>query len=122
MKSSILDASTQSLGRLAAKAAHILMGKDRPTFERHVKKAASVAVINTDGLLLTGRKLKQKIYYRHSGYLGNLKEISAERMKKIDSRRIIRKAVMGMLPKNKLRDKIIKNLKIYKGSVRVVEK
>lgn len=98
------------------------MGKNRPTFERHVKKPMSVAVINSDSLVLTGRKLKQKVYYRHSGHLGHLKETNAERAKKNDSRRIVRKAVMGMLPKNKLRDIMIKNLKIYKGSANLTEK
>lgn len=117
METYVLDASENSLGRIAAKAAILLMGKNRPTFERHVKKPVTVIVKKSDELRLTGRKWQQKIYYRHSGYLGHLKETTAEKMKKKDSRRMVYAAVMGMLPKNKLRARMIKNLKIFKGDL-----
>ena len=115
MKTYILDASKDSLGRIAARAAVLLMGKNRPGFERHVKEPVTVIIKKSDELVLTGRKWQQKVYYRHSGYLGHLKETTAEKMKKLDSRRMVQKAVMGMLPKNKLRARMIKNLKIHKG-------
>ena len=110
-----LDASKESLGRIAAKAAVFLMGKHSPSFQKHVKLPTRVIVTGSDDLVLTGRKMKQKTYYRHSGYIGKLKSFSAEWMKEHDSRQIVRAAVMGMLPKNKLRRQLIKNLIIYKN-------
>ena len=111
-----LDAAKEPLGRLATKAAVLLMGKHRPSFERHRKSAPRVIVTNSDHTILTGRKWTQKKYYRHSGYIGNLKEISAASMRERDSRRIILLAIRGMLPKNKLRDQLMKRLSVYKGA------
>lgn len=117
METHTFDASKEPLGRLASKAAVLLMGKDKPSFERHVKEPARVTIVNSDQLILTGKKLQNKTYYRHSGYIGHLKEVTAERMKRIDSRRMMKMAVAGMLPKNKLRAKLMKNLAIYKGQI-----
>ena len=115
METLTLDASKESLGRIATKAAVFLMGKHNSLFQKHVKLPTKVIVTGSDELVLTGKKMKQKIYYRHSGYIGKLKSFSAEWMKEHDSRQIVRAAVMGMLPKNKLRKQLIKNLIIYKG-------
>lgn len=109
------DASKEPLGRLATKVAVLLMGKHRPSFQRHVKEPTGVVVTHSDQLVLTGRKGAQKKYYRHSGYLGHLKTLTADKMRERDSRQIIRIAVLGMLPKNKLRQHLIKQLAIYKG-------
>ena len=110
------DASTEPLGRVATKVASLLMGKHRPSFEKHRKDPVRVIVTRSDDIVFTGRKWKNKRYYRHSGYIGNLKEMSAEWMREHDSRQILRLAVLGMLPKNKLRRQMIKNLVIYKSS------
>ena len=115
MRAHILDASSETLGRVASKAAALLMGKNRPDFERHVKEPVRLTIVNSDGIILTGKKWANKKYYRHSGYLGNLKEITAERMRRTDSRRLMRLAVVGMLPKNKLARKMVKNMEIHKG-------
>lgn len=110
-----LNASHEPLGRTAAKAAVFLMGKHRPTFERHRKEPIRVVVTHSDRLILTGRKWQQKTYYRHSGRIGNLKETSAADVAALDSRLLVRRAVSGMLPKNRLRDKLLKQLVIYRG-------
>lgn len=115
METHTLDASKEPLGRLATKAAVFLMGKHRPDFQRHVKQPVRVVVSQSDRLVLTGRKWGSKAYYRHSGYIGHLREFSAEQMRDRDSRLMVRRAVLGMLPKNKLRSRMIKQLVIYKG-------
>ena len=115
METHTLDASKKPLGRIASQAAVLLMGKHKPTFERYKKEPLQVVITNSDALIFTGKKLKNKRYYRHSGYLGNLKEETAEEMLKRDSRKIIRLAIIGMLPKNKLRKEMIKRLVILKG-------
>lgn len=109
------DASQEPLGRIAAKAAHILMGKHRPTFEYHRKAGERVIITNTDRLMLTGRKWHQKRYFRHSGYIGNLRQTTAAELARRDSRELVRRAVSGMLPKNKLRVRLLKNVFIYKA-------
>lgn len=116
METHTLDASGEPLGRMASRIAAILMGKHRPSFERHRQEATRVVVTRSDELRLTGRKWDQKRYYRHSGYLGHLKEETARELASRDSREIVRRAVMGMLPKNRLRKRLIKNLAIYKGN------
>lgn len=113
----IFDASKEPLGRLATKVAVILMGKNSASFERHRKNPVEVVVTRSDDLVLTGRKGEGKKYYRHSGYLGHLKTFTADKMRERDSRVMVRLAVSGMLPKNKLRQRMIKQLKIYKGDV-----
>lgn len=115
METHTLDASREPLGRLASRAALLLMGKHRPDFQKHVKPAVRVVVTESDRLVLTGRKWYDKTYYRHSGYIGHLREFSAAEVRRRDSREMVRRAVMGMLPKNKLRSALDKKLVIYKG-------
>jgi|SRR3989338_267094 len=115
METYVLDASKEPLGRLATKAAVFLMGKHRPDFVKHMKQPVRVVVTESDRLVLTGRKWQGKIYRRHSGYIGHLKEFSAEAMRERDSRYMVWQAVRGMLPKNKLRKQLEKRLIIYKG-------
>lgn len=112
----LVDADGIVLGRLAAKVAKILRGKDKPHFTPFYDTGDFVIVINADKVKLTGKKEAQKVYYRHSGYMGGLKEISYQRMKTTHPERIITHAVRGMLPKNKLNRKILKKLKVYAGS------
>lgn len=114
MQTLTLNASKQPIGRVATQAAVFLMGKHHPSFEKYTKEPYRVVIIQSDALIMTGKKLLQKKYYRHSGYLGNLRTFSAEWMKKHDSREIVRHAVLGMLPKNKLRKELMKRLVIYK--------
>ena len=92
----------------------MLRGKNRADFEPNRAGTARVIVVNTDKIRVTGNKMTQKIYHRHSGYLGNLKSARLEEMLAKDSRVVIREAVMGMLPKNRLRRQVIKHLTLYK--------
>jgi large subunit ribosomal protein L13 len=103
------------LGRLASNVASRLRGKNNPFFTPHADTGESVIVINADKILLTGNKLDQKRYYRHSGYTGGLKEVTAKKLLETKPENIIRFAVKGMLPKNKLGAKIYKKLKVYAG-------
>lgn len=112
----VLDASKAPLGRVATQVATLLMGKRKPQYTAHIDCGDYVIIINADQLQVTGDKLKQKMYYRHSGYPGGLKEATlADKMEK-DSTEVIFRAVRGMLPVNKLRDERLKRLKIYAGS------
>jgi len=111
----IIDANGAILGRLATNVASRLRGKNNPLFTPHVDMGESVIVINADKIALTGRKLEQKRYYRHSGYVGGLKEINAKKLLEKKPEDIIRFAVKGMLPKNKLGAKLYKKLKVYAG-------
>lgn len=106
-----LDAKGKSLGRLASVTAKLLMGKDKAQFTPHVMGGDFVIVINSDKVQLTGKKWTQKTYYRHSRFVGSLKERKA---KDIGTPELIRKAVQGMLPKNNHRAKALKRLKIFK--------
>lgn len=115
MPEHIIDAKQKILGRLAVEAANLLRGKHKPTFRPYLDEGDIVTVINTDKIRFSGRKMKQKIYYHHSGYPGGLQETSLEKLMEKDSRQVVRRAVYGMLPKNKLRDRIIKKLKLFKG-------
>ncbi|MFH1460826.1 MAG: 50S ribosomal protein L13 [Patescibacteria group bacterium] len=110
-----IDANNKILGRLAVGAANLLRGKNKTDFVPYLDKGDEVVIVNTDKIKVTGRKIKDKIYYHHSGYPGGLKQITLGEALKKDSREVIRKAVYGMLPKNKLRDKMIKRLKLFKG-------
>lgn len=105
-----IDATSQSLGRLASKIASLLRGKDDPKFQPHILSKREVVVFNTDKIKLTGKKLEQKKYYRYSGYPGGIKETPLKKLFEKDSRLVLRKAVWGMLPKNRLRKEMIKNL------------
>jgi len=113
MKQIEIDAKGRSLGRVASEAALLLRGKDSPSFERHIVPENKVRIINTRLVLVSGNKIKQKTYTRYSGYPGGLKQ---EKMENFISRKgkgeAIKKAIYGMLPKNKLRRIMIKNLEI----------
>jgi len=111
----LVDAKDKNLGRLCTGIAKILRGKNKPTFTPHLDCGDFVIVINADKIKVTGNKLKNKNYYRHSGYVGNLKVTSMEKMMEKSPEFVLRNAVKGMLPHNNLGKKIIKKLKIYKG-------
>ncbi len=110
-----VDATDLPLGRLASVIASKLRGKDKPIFTPHVDTGDFVVVVNAGKVKLTGDKLKQKKYYYHSGYPGGLKEVSYETLLENKPEFPIRKAVRGMLPKNRLGRKLIKKLKVYAG-------
>lgn len=112
----IIDATDKILGRLASKVAYILMGKNRVTYSPDRVGGNYVVVINSDKLKVTGKKLIQKKYYRHSGHLGNLREFNLKYMLEKDSTKVLELAVSKMLPKNRLRKRLLKRLKIYKDS------
>ena len=113
----VLDASEAPLGRLSTKAATLLTGKEKPQFTQHIDTGDYVIVINAEKLVVTGDKLKQKMYYRHSGYPGGLKEATlADKLAKGASTEVIERAIRGMLPVNKLRDGRLARLKVYAGS------
>ncbi len=109
----VLDASELPLGRLATHAATLLTGKGKPMFTHHIDCGDYVIVINARNLVVTGDKLNQKTYYRHSGYIGSLKEQSLGDKLEKDPTDVIFLAIRGMLPVNKLRDDRLKRLKIY---------
>ena len=111
----VVDAENQVLGRLATVIAHRLRGKHSPLFTPHADMGDTVIVINADKIVMTGRKWAQKNYYRHSGYMGGLKTITAEKLKEKRPEDLVRFAVKGMLPKNKLGTKMMKKLRIYAG-------
>lgn len=110
-----IDANNKILGRLASEIAIKLRGKDSPDFNPAKLSQNTVTVVNTDKLQVTGKKLSQKLYRRHSGYHGGLREETLERVMDKDSRLVLKYAVMGMLPKNRSRNKLIKNLVLVKG-------
>lgn len=106
-----LDAQGQPVGRLAAQVASYLQGKHRPDYAPYLEGVTVVEVEHADQVKLTGHKWSDKIYYHHTGYLGNLKAISAEDLHKKKPHELLRLAVLGMLPKNRLRSRRIKRLK-----------
>ena len=112
----IIDADGQVLGRLATKIARILSGKDKPNYTPHIVNGGVVVVINASKIKVTGQKLTDKIYYRHTGYPGGIREISLRDQLDKDSTKVIEHAVEGMLPKNKLQAKMLQNLKVYSGA------
>ncbi|MBZ5529396.1 MAG: 50S ribosomal protein L13 [Acidobacteriia bacterium] len=109
----VVDASNQALGRLATKVARMLIGKDKPSYTPYLDSGDHVVVINADKVRLTGNKVEQKMYYSHSGYPGGLKEVPLKRIRSTRPDWVIREAVLGMLPKNKLRARRAKKLRIY---------
>ena len=111
----IIDAEDKVVGRLAAKIATILRGKNKTIFTPHVDTGDFVVVINAEKIRFTGRKLEDKIYYNHSGYMGGIKEINAKKLLDKKPEEVIKRAVKGMLPKNKLGRQMFKKLKIYTG-------
>jgi large subunit ribosomal protein L13 len=112
----LVDAENQILGRLASKVATILRGKDRADFAFHQDFGNYVCIINAEKIKVTGNKLEDKVYYRHTGYVGNLKSITLAKKLIKEPEDVILKAVSRMMPKNKLANEQIERLKIYKGS------
>ena len=112
----LVDAQGKVLGRLASQVAHVLRGKHKPTFAPHLDMGDHVVVINAEKIHLTGRKLTDKIYRWHSGYIGGLREVSAERMLKSHPERVVEWAIQGMLPKGRLGRAMARKLKVYKGT------
>ncbi|SHF08277.1 LSU ribosomal protein L13P [Caldanaerobius fijiensis DSM 17918] len=111
----LVDAKDKVLGRLASKIAVILMGKHKPVYTPHVDTGDFVVVVNADKIVLTGNKLKDKMYIRHTGYPGGLKKTSYEVLMEKNPEKALYLAVKRMLPKNRLARKMIKRLKIYRG-------
>jgi large subunit ribosomal protein L13 len=111
----LVDANGETLGRLATQIAHLLRGKHKPTWSPHVDGGDFVIVVNASGVELTGRKAQQKIYYRHTGYPGGLKETPYRIMLAKHPERVIKFAVKGMLPKNRLGRRMLKKLYVYGG-------
>lgn len=111
----LVDASGRTLGRLASEIASRLRGKHKPEFTPHVDTGDYIVVVNASKIRVTGNKLKDKIYYHHTGYIGNLKSISLEKLLEKSPEQVITKAVKGMLPKNKLGAAMIKKLRVFRG-------
>ena len=109
----IVDASKIELGRLASEIAKLLTGKHKPTYTPHIDNGDWVIVINANKVKLTGNKEATKIYYRHSGYKGGIKQRTAGEQRALDSTKLIYLAIKGMLAKNKLQDLRLKRLKVY---------
>lgn len=109
-----IDAADKIVGRLATEVADMLQGKNAPSFDPARESGNRVTVYNTDRMRTTGRKMEQKLYRHHSGYPGGLKEETLERLHRRDSRLVLRHAVNGMLPKNRLRARMLKNLTLLK--------
>jgi large subunit ribosomal protein L13 len=112
----LVNAEGKVLGRLASELAKILRGKHKPTFTPHLDTGDFVVVVNAEKVGLTGKKLKDKIYYRHTGYPGGIKEVSAEKLLAKKPTELIMRAVKGMLPKNSLGKALFRNLYVYCGS------
>ena len=112
----VVDAADKTLGRLAAEVAKVLRGKHKPTFTPHMDTGDHVIIINADKVRLTGKKLVQKVYFRHSGYLGGDKYTKAGDMLAKNPVRMVELAVRGLVPHNRLGSQIIKKLHVYAGS------
>ena len=113
----VVDAKDQVLGRLDTKVARLLIGKDKPSFTPYLDSGDHVVVINADQIKMTGNKIEQKVYYSHSGYPGGLKEVPAKRVRQAKPEWMVREAILGMLPKNKLRARRAKKLRVYRDAV-----
>ncbi|HYQ48688.1 MAG TPA: 50S ribosomal protein L13 [Thermodesulfovibrionales bacterium] len=112
----VVDAKDAVLGRLATKIATCLRGKNKPVFTPNVDTGDFIIVINADKVRLTGRKLDDKVYYHHTGYIGGIKAQTAKSMMEKTPEKVIEKAVWGMLPKNTLGRQMLRKLKVYKGA------
>ena len=112
----VVDATNMPLGRLASQVADILSGKNKPTFTPHVDSGDYVVIINSDAVVLTGKKLEQKKMYTHSGYVGGLKETNYKTLMATKSDVAVMKAVKGMLPKTTLGRQMLKRLRVFKGA------
>ena len=111
----VIDAEGKTLGRLASEAASILRGKNKPVFTPHVDTGDYVIIINAEKVEVTGKKRKEKIYKRHTGYPGGLREITFEKLQAKAPEEIIRHAIKGMMPNGKLGRQMYKKLKVYAG-------
>ena len=111
----LVNAEGKILGRLATKLADLLRGKTKPTYTPHLDTGDFVVVVNAEKVTLTGNKMKDKIYYHHTGYPGGIKEMSAEKLLAKKPTEMIRMAVKGMLPKNSLGRQMLRKLKVYAG-------
>lgn len=111
----LIDAEGKVLGRLASIVAQRLRGKNNPQFVPYADVGDFVVVVNAEKIVLTGKKLDQKVYYRHTGFIGGLKSITAKKLKEKKPEELIRQAVKGMLPKNSLGRKLNRKLKVYVG-------
>lgn len=109
----VVDLDGQTVGRAAARIAHILRGKHKPTYTPHVDDGDFVVVINADKIVFKGKKLDDKVYYRHTGYVGGIKDTTAAEMLERKPEAIIQKAVKGMLPRGPLGRAMLRKLKIY---------
>jgi large subunit ribosomal protein L13 len=112
----VIDATNQVLGRLATKAARLLIGKDKAAFTPYLDSGDHVVVINADKIRMTGNKVEQKVYHSHSGYPGGLKEVPAKRVRESKPEWVVREAIVGMLPKNKLRARRARKLRVYRDA------
>jgi large subunit ribosomal protein L13 len=112
----LVDAEDRVLGRLATTVAAVLRGKHKPTFAPHLDVGDHVVVINAEKVHLTGRKLTDKVYRWHSGYIGGLREVTADKMLKTHPERVVEWAVQGMLPKGRLGRAMARKLKVYRGT------
>ena len=112
----VVDATNQVLGRLATKVARILIGKDNPSFTPYLESGDHVVIINADKARMTGNKLEQKVYLSHSGYPGALKAVPVKRVRESRPEWVVREAVLGMLPKNKLQARRAKKLRVYRDA------
>ncbi len=112
----VVDAANMPLGRLASQVADMLTGKNKVIYTPHVDTGDFVIVLNADKVVLTGKKAENKVYRHHTGYIGGLKEINYKALMEKDSRKVIEKAVKGMLPKNTLGRKQITRLNVFKGA------
>lgn len=111
----LVDADGQVLGRLATRVASVLRGKHKPSFTPHLDTGDHVVVVNAEKVQLTGRKLTDKRYRWHTGYIGGLREVTAETMRRTHPERMVEWAIQGMLPKNRLGRAMAKKLKVYRG-------
>lgn len=112
----VVDATDATLGRVSTFVAKLLLGKEKPTFTKHIDVGDYVIVINSDQIVVTGNKLEDKMYYKHSGFPGGLTSTKLKDKMSVDSTTVIRKSIRGMLPVNKLRDGRLERLKIYKDA------
>lgn len=112
----VVDLKGKVLGRTVSEIAKVLMGKNKPQYTPSVDTGDFVVALNSDHVVLTGRKWEDKIYHRHTGYFGGIKSTTAAEQRRKDSTKIVYHAVKGMLPKNKLAEKLIKKLKVYRGN------
>ncbi len=112
----VVDATDLVLGRLSTEVATLLKGKHKPTYTPHVDCGDYVIIVNADKVALTGNKLDDKLYYRHSGYPGGLKSRTAKRMLELQPQKVLEKSIRGMLPKNRLGEDMYRKLYVYAGS------